>query len=304
MTWIIGRPGPETLTGTAAADFVLDPGGADLVSGREGSDVILAGPGADTVAGDNQPVPGLSAEEPGFGPVPAAFGGSPGDNLIFAGSGDDLVVAGFGSDTVLGEAGADTIFGYGRFGGSPTGHTGVIAADGADWLSGGGGDDLVYAGGGDDRVAGGAGADTIAGGVGVDTLAGGSGPDVFVFGRAVEPFTSAPAASADSGVGPGKRDVILDFEQGEDRLDLRLYANFLARPGVASEPVFLGADPFIASTAPQVRYDVEDGRTVVQVFAPLGNPPSDLPPRVPGGPGVEIELIGEYRLGAGDFILA
>jgi Ca2+-binding RTX toxin-like protein len=304
MTWIIGRPGHETLTGTAAADLVLDFGGGDVISGREGSDIILAGPGDDTVAGDNQPVPGSPAGEPAFGPVPSVFGGSPGNNLILAGAGDDLVVAGFGSDTVFGEAGADTIRGYGSFGGSPTGNTGVIAADGADRLSGGGGDDRVYGGGGDDRASGDAGADTLAGGIGADTLSGGEGGDVFVFGRGVEPFTSAPTAGLDGGVGPGNRDMVLDFEQGEDRLDLRLYANFFARPGVPAEPVFLGPDPFIASYAPQVRYEVEEGRTVVQVFAPLGNPPGGLPPRVPGGPGVEIELAGEYQLRVEDFILA
>jgi Ca2+-binding RTX toxin-like protein len=128
MTLFTGWPGPDTLIGTAGRDLIIDLGGDDAMSGREANDTIIAGPGADTVAGDNQPLPG--AAEPGFGPVPSAFGGDPGENLILAGAGDDRVVAGFGSDTVFGQAGADTILGYGSFGGSPTGNTGVIAADG------------------------------------------------------------------------------------------------------------------------------------------------------------------------------
>ncbi len=302
MAVIRGRPGPDTLPGTAAEDLLLGLGGGDLLAGREGDDRILGGPGADTIAGDNAPLPGgMTASD--FGPVPKAFGGTPGDNLILAGAGDDLVRAGFGSDTVLGGAGGDTILGYGTFGGSPTGATGVIEADGPDWLFGGTGDDLAYGGGGNDLLSGGPGADTLSGGVGVDTLIGGGGNDVFIFGRGVEPFTSPPAAGLDSGVGPGNRDLVLGFEAGEDRLDLRAYGNIVARPGVPSEPVFLGEEPFIASYAPQVRYTIEDGRTVVQVFAPLGNPPGGLPPVVPGAPGAEIELAGEHRLRPEDLIL-
>jgi Ca2+-binding RTX toxin-like protein len=305
MAFIIGRSGADTLPGTAEADIILGLAGADIIAGREGSDVIAGGAGADSIAGDNAPLPGVPPGRDAFGPFPPPFGGTPpGDNIILAGSGDDRVWAGFGNDTVFGEEGADTILGYGTFGGSPTGFTGLVTADGDDHLSGGAGNDLILAGGGDDLLRGGDGADTLGGGVGVDTLLGGDGPDIFVFGRAVEPGTSPPAAGLDSGVGPGNRDIVGDFVQGEDRLDLSNYANIFARPGVPAEPVFLGEDPFIASFAPQVRYEIEDGRTVVQVFAPLGNPPGGLEPPVPGGPGAEIELVGEIRLTADDVILA
>ena len=139
------------------------------------------------------------------------------------------------------------------------------------------------------------------GGVGVDTLIGGAEPDVFVFGRGLEPGTSGFAL--DTGVGRGNRDLVLDFHDGQDRLDLSGYRNFFASPGTPSEPVFLGADPFEASFAPQVRYQIEAGRTVVQVTAPLGSPPSGAEPTVPGEPAAEIELAGEHHLEARDFIL-
>jgi Ca2+-binding RTX toxin-like protein len=304
MALITGRPGSDTLTGTAKTDLILGRGGADFISGREANDTILGGSDDDTIAGDNAPLPGASSGTgDAFGPFPPSSGGTPGNNLIFAGSGSDSILAGFGADVVFGGAGNDTIDGYGSFADSPSGAAGVIAADGNDWLFGGSGDDLIRGGGGDDLLHGGGGNDTLIGGVGVDTLIGGAGCEVFVFGRRLEPFTSAVEFPLDTGTGPGNRDLIVDFRQGKDQLDVSAYQNILARPGVPDEPIFLGTDPFIASYAPQIRYQIDDGRTVVQVSAPLGNPPGGLPPRVPGGPGAEIELVGEHQLGADDFIL-
>ena len=83
MALTTGGNAPDTLTGTTGADLILGLGGADFISGREGDDTILAGAGDDTVAGDIVPIPGV---QPGpgvvsFGPYPAAFGGTPGDNV-------------------------------------------------------------------------------------------------------------------------------------------------------------------------------------------------------------------------------
>lgn len=306
MAVLIGTPDSDTLIGADEIDVILGRGGADVLSGREGDDIILAGLGDDRIAGDNSPLPdgsGESDEDP-FGPLPPEFGGTPGDNLIFAGPGDDSVAAGFGADIVVGGAGNDTIDGYGTFEDSPSGAAGVIVADGPDRLFGRNGDDLIRGGGGDDLLHGGNGMDTLVGGVGVDTLIGGEDADVFVFGRRLEPFTSAVEWPLDTGVGSGDRDLVLAFRQGEDKLDLSAYENILARPGVPSEPVFLGTDPFVASFAPQIRYEIEDGRTVVQIVAPLGNPPGGLEPPVPDGPGAETELVGEHHLTADDIILA
>ena len=201
-------------------------------------------------------------------------------------------------DVLTGTDGADAAFG---FGGADT----IAGGEGDDAILAGRGDDLLRGERGDDLLIGGAGGDTLVGGLGVDTLVGGPGADVFRFGWVREP----PAGDAftfvrDSGVGEGNRDVVLDFRQGQDKLDLSGYENILARPGVPSEPVFLGTDPFGASFAPQVRYVVEDGHTLVQVTTTLGNPPPGLEPRVPAGPSVEIKLVGEYRLGLDDLILS
>lgn len=298
----IGASGEETLQGGPDNDLVIGIGGNDLLLGRDGDDTLLAGNGNDTLAGDNGPIlPYDPANDPAFGPYPPAYGGTPGNNLIIAGGGDDQVTAGFGADTVFGGDGNDTIRGYGSFGGSPLGIAGVNAADGPDRLFGGAGDDLILGAGGADWLVGGAGADTLVGGRDGDTLLGGAGPDEFRFGRSLEPFASDLAL--DTGVGPGRRDILLDFRQGEDRIDLSRYENFSAPPG-ESAPVFLGTDPFQASIAPQIRYDIQDGRTIVQIAAPLGDPGPGLEPPAPGGPSAEIELLGTHALTGADFILA
>lgn len=309
MATIPGTPQADTLPGTAGSDLIVGRRGADFISGREGDDIVLAGSGDDTVAGDNIPIlapggrpgtgPYISFD---FGPYPPEFGGTPGDNLIFAGAGDDSVLASFGADTVFGGGGNDTILGYGVSGVSPSGTGGLIAADGPDWLFGGGGDDSILGGGGDDLLSGDRGNDTLVGGRGVDTLIGDAGPDVFVFGRMLEPPHSTNPAT-DTGVGPGHRDVILDFCRGTDLLDFTRYRNIFTDPDIP-DVLFLGTDPFEASFTLQIRYQIEDGRTVVQFYAPFGAPPPDAPPSVPEAPTGEIELVGVHNLTAGDFILS
>jgi Ca2+-binding RTX toxin-like protein len=307
MALITGGPDPETLTGTPETDLIFGRGGADFIPGREGDDAIFAGPGDDTIAGDNIPVPAPGERLQGgpfvsidFGPYPPRIRGeTPGDNLILAGSGDDSVLAGFGSDIVFGQDGDDTIFGFGAAGTSPVGNAEIVGADGPDWLSGGDGDDFVLGGGGGDLLDGGTGRDTLGGGVGADTLIGGAGRDVFLYGLGLEPGVSGFASRRDTGVGPGNRDVVLDFHRGQDLLDLSNYRPSSPGPGEPQPPsLFLGTDPFEDVIALQVRYDIQGGNTVVQFYGPIG-PLFGVPP-----PSGEIELAGVHHLKADDFILA
>ena len=76
----------------------------------------------------------------------------------------------------------------------------VLGFDGDDDLSGGDGDDIVIAGDGDD---------TLSGGQGKDILVGGDGADVFRF-----------ELDEDDGDLEVVRDIIYDFVQGEDKIDL------------------------------------------------------------------------------------
>lgn len=156
-------------------------------------------------------------------------------------------------------------------------------------------------GGGDDRIDGG-GADVLQGGCGIDTLTGGAGADRFLFGR-----EGIAGENIAGGTGPGNRDVLTDFEPGEDLLDLSGYRGVFLPQGTPP-PVFVGSDPF--GTDPvedgyrlQVRYEVEGGRTIVQVYSAFNAPPElNIPPPLPTAT-VEIELRGTQGISAGDVFL-
>lgn len=83
----------------------------------------------------------------------------------------------------------------------------IIGGRGHDWLYGHHGQDLLRGGRGHDHLFGRAGDDILVGGAGADTLRGGAGRDTFVYLRASDSNACRP-------------DSILDFTQGEDRIDL------------------------------------------------------------------------------------
>jgi Ca2+-binding RTX toxin-like protein len=277
-----------SIPGTDAPEFLSGGPRNDTISGGLGNDTVFGGAGADTILGDTA-----------NGPSPPSNGGTPGNNLILAGAGDDTVVAGYGSDTVLGGSGDDLITGYGvaRFP-SPAAFEGFRLNDGPDLLVGGAGADTVDGGGGADTILGGADDDLILGGFGVDLLAGGSGGDVFVFAR---DQTGRLGFTRDTGFGEGERDVILDFEDGRDRIDLTGYRNPVPS-GPQPAPLFLGEGAFVDENRLQVRIEQEEDATIVQIFGPIGTPPDEFelpPPQAI----VEIELRGRQELTADNFIL-
>ncbi len=293
MATLTGTPGPDTLSGTADDDLITGRGGADRLEGLADHDAVFGGGGDDRLFGDGPD-----------GPLPASFRPGeppPGDNLIRGGSGDDSVTAGFGADTVLGGAGDDSVFGGGAFilRGREFGMGGpsfIPSLDGADLLLGGPGKDTLDGSGGADTIGGGVGDDLVVGGPGVDLLLGGPDADRFAFRPPL-----SPVGRPDLGAGEGARDVVRDFEQGRDLLDLS------ALVSSAGPPLFLGSDPF-PDDAPlpgagglRVRYEAsaEGDRTLVQI-----NP---VAARTAEGEFVftgEVELAGVFRLAASDFFPA
>ena len=191
----------------------------------------------------------------------------------------------------------------------------------ADLIRGGGGDDVIYGDGfapgipgngqgpaqyvgGSDTLRGGAGNDWLSGGHGADKLNGGTGHDVFSFGTHV-PFNTNNVTPGifvlDTGVGEGARDVICDFAQGEDAIDLSLLLNLAHRSLDVDEAYeFIGTGEFTGSRA-QVRYVVDGDRTIVQLDGTAYSSGSLV--GVDGVADAEIELRGVYALEEGDFFL-
>jgi len=92
----------------------------------------------------------------------------------------------------------------------------LSGGQGDDELYGYGGNDILLGGHGNDYLSGGSGDDILIGGAGIDELHGGTGKDTFV-------FTDLHA-----------RDVILDFNNTDDTIDLTALLNGLA-PGTNLE---------------------------------------------------------------------
>jgi len=290
---LVGGDGPDLLRGRAGADTLDGGGGPDTIAGRAGADSLLGGTGPDVVLGGS----GGDAlyGDTTIGPFPPL--GPPGpllgnDNTLRGGAGDDTIHAGAGADIVLGGAGNDLILGQGAGRVSPAGDDAFLRLDGADLLRGGAGDDSIDGGGSDDTIEGGSGGDELAGGYGADLLRGGTGADLFAFHR-LDPFRS----SFDTGVGEGARDVVADFHQGQDLLDLRGYTEPFGPGGPGTlEAVFLGDGGFTAAAGLQIRYDIiADGSTVVQFARGDGA-------TAPDAPRGEIELRGAHTLTEADFL--
>ena len=208
-------------------------------------------------------------------------------DTITGASADDRLDGATGDDLIRGRGGNDVLYGDGYAPGIPGNGQGP-----AQYL------------GGNDTLRGGAGDDRLSGGHGADALVGGSGADVFSFGTHV-PFNTNNATPdifvLDTGVGEGARDVIRDFAQGEDHIDLSLLLNLAYRSLDVDEAYqFIGTAEFTGEHA-QVRYVVEGDRTIVQLDGT-----AYLSGSVVGVDGVvdaEIELRGVHALEARDFVL-
>jgi Ca2+-binding RTX toxin-like protein len=152
-----------------------------------------------------------------------------------------------------------------------------------DRLSGLGGDDALFGGAFSDILNGGAGNDLLNGGTGSDTLTGGIGNDIFDYN-----------ATMDSPVGAGMRDVITDFGNGNDRIDL---SSMDADKTAASDQAFAFVeDPTSAVQAGSITWEQiganDTAMTIVRGNI-VGNTPENF----------EIQLTGHVALTEGDFIL-
>ncbi len=185
---LIGDSGNNDLIGNAGDDNLDGGSGNDRLRGGDGNDNLWGRGGNDSLTGDA----GADTLDGGAGLDTLNYGRSDAGvmvNLV------DNAVAG-------GHAEGDRIANFERVWGST--FDDAFTGDGGDnHFRGNAGADTLVGGAGADTLAGGAGADTLAGGAGNDSLQGGEGSDTFVF------------RAGEDGV-----DVISDFTNGEDRIDL------------------------------------------------------------------------------------
>ncbi len=216
---LVGEAGNDTLYGNQDNDWLSGGAGNDWMHGGQGNDTLIGGAGSDTLAGGvgidtadyltsqdgvrvdlsivgDQVISAsqgsdtlLDIENLSGSRFNDALTGTTAANLLTGAEGADLLTGLAGNDTLEGGAGNDTLYGN----------------QNNDLLSGGEGDDWMHGGQGNDTLLGGNGNDSLAGGVGFDLLTGGAGADVFIF---------------EHGDGSGGMDLILDFEQGIDKIGL------------------------------------------------------------------------------------
>lgn len=204
-------------TGNLRNNSITGGTGNDLLIGLDGQDTLNGGDGADTLLGGN------------------------GNDRLNGGLGADVMEGGLGSDTyVVNDAGdvvteSDTLAGAIDTVESSLSSfvlganlerlvlTGIAGSTGtgnglANTITSGKGSDRLTGLGGNDTLNGSFGNDTLDGGLGQDSLVGGSGADVFVLA---------------TGQGVGDADIVTDFVQGTDRLQIDQKSPFLIGDGDA-----------------------------------------------------------------------
>lgn len=168
------------------------------------------------------------------------------DDVLVGTRGNDFMLGGDGNDSLYGGKGRDRIVGQ-------NGDDRLSGGDGHDTLSGGSGNDVLRGGRDNDRLTGGYGNDKLFGGPGRDRLIGDGGADRLVGGDDEDVFIYRNVS--DSIGWRKKRDLIDDFEQGEDVIDLRqIDANINAKGNQKFEFV---AESAFSGTAGELRFKNE-----------------------------------------------
>lgn len=238
--------------------------------------------------------------------IPVVFIATDGNDNITGTANDDTINGLGGNDVIAGAGGNDTIDGGGQsdrlFG--DQGDDILIGGNGWDWLEGRADNDHLDGGFGYDRLRGGNGDDTLVGGFGFDILEGGSGDDVMqgdngedrlIGGAGRDVMTGGLHADrfvfqavGDSGLW-GAADLITDFTQGEDIIDLSAIDAITG--GSNDAFTFIGRASF-SGTAGELRFYQSGGNTYL-VADVDGDGKADF----------SIAFTGEIEVLASDFVL-
>lgn len=193
--------------GLAGDDKIFGSSIAETIRGGSGNDTVVGGGGNDTLYGDsgNDKIYGQDGDD-------TIYAGSGTVDVSYGNDGNDTMYGQDGFDYMYGNAGIDTLWGGNDInvldGGS--GNDSLYGGNDTDWLFGGTGNDFLYGNGSPDLLIGGTGRDIINPGTGNDWMWGGDRNgkgdgevDIFALG-----------------VNWGG-DVIWDFEDGTDLIDIR-----------------------------------------------------------------------------------
>ena len=196
--------------------------------------------------------------------------GNSGNNELKGLNGNDKLYGGRGNDKLYGGKGNDQLYG----------------GNNNDKLYGDKGNDKLYGGNNNDKLYGGAGRDVLNGSKGKDVMLGGSDVDTFKFLK-----TSESKAKVK------KADIIKDFQQGADVIDLSAIDASTNLKG-NNTFTFNGADAFGTSKQGEIYYEQFDKAGTKKDFTMIYiDTDSDR------GAEMSIKLNGLYTLTAYDFIL-
>lgn len=246
---------------TSAGNLIEGDNGANTLAGTSGNDIINGYGGNDNISGNA------------------------GDDIIDGGAGDDGLNGGtntaFGDTVTYASATAAVTVTLASTRSQNTGGAGRDTLSGFENLTGSDFNDRLTGSTGANTINGGKGDDIITGGRGADVLWGDEGSDTFDFNAVSETGNSATT-----------RDIIMDFEQGRDRIDL---STIDASSALRGNNSFLFRDEqlsFGTASDGEIRYVHENGMTVI-----YGDTDRDSAPEF------QIALNGIYNLTSADFIL-
>jgi Ca2+-binding RTX toxin-like protein len=268
-----GGDGRDVLLAGAGDDVLNGGAGADSLNGSDGFDTASYHDAGGAVTVDRVNAANSTGDAAGDVYLNIEAFELSGSSDTFIGNGQaETVYGGGGGDTVWGGGGDDRLIG----------DQGSSHYSGADMLFGEAGNDYLDGGGRNDTLSGGTGADILIGGGGADKIEGGAGADKLVY-----------RSTSDSKEGwNGGVDLITDFAQGEDIMDLSLID---ANEAVAGDQAFSFLDEpgtYSGDWSGLIWTKIENGVTTVYASTNA----DDLPE-------MQISLAGTYQLAADDFIL-
>jgi Ca2+-binding RTX toxin-like protein len=292
-----GSDHDDKLVGDGADNKLMGGSGDDTLDGGAGNDTLDGGTGTDWlyVTGSANSVVNLAkatAQNTGYGTdiiknIENASGGK-GVDKFYGTGGNNILKGNNGNDVLSGKNGNDKLYGGNNndklYGGNNNDK--LYGGDNNDKLYGGNNNDKLYGGNGNDLLKGSAGRDILRGDAGKDTMFGGSGADTFVFRK-----------TSDSKVNASKADVIKDFQQGQDHIDLH-FIDASTKISGNNAFTFDGTKSFGTSKQGDVYYEkLNNAGTANDYTMVYIDTDNDR------GTEMSIKLMGLHNLTADDFIL-